>query len=510
MSQGEGGRFRLDLKDERLWDGGQPVRLTRKAFALLRMLVQNPNCLLTREQIVAGLWQGGHVSEGLVREYIHDLRAALDDDPQEPRLIETVRGRGYRFLGGIELCGSVLDFATPSLSQAGLPSLVVLPLDNLGGVRWARFCTGVCDELITDLSRYPDLMVTSRSSSLAHREHYADVRSAGRNLGAGYVLSGSLQSFGDRLRMNLHLTETECGRNVWTERYDRQSKDLFAIQSDIVAHVVSALGGFEGQISEAERRRLGRKPPEDLEAYELYLLGAELEEKHEKKSVLQAFKLLRGALSRDPGMARAWVILAWACYQIALEGWADDLQSYVELDREAIRKAASLDARDPLVLMELSAIRAFDGDAVGAFDGIERALDLGGNQADMLARLAKYVVMVMDQPTRALQIMERSLELNSRPPQWYFMDQARVAYFAGDFEGALEATRRGPDLMSVRLFELLSLAQLGRDVELREFRSAFMKRYPKFDLAMFARNPPIVAPHARHCFNVGLAKAGLD
>jgi uncharacterized protein HemY len=193
-----------------------------------------------------------------------------------------------------------------------------------------------------------------------------------------------------------------------------------------------------------------------------------------------------------------------------LEGWAEDPQRYAEMDREAIKKAASLDARDPLILVELSALRAIEGDLIGASDGFERALDLGSNQADLLATIAKYFVMVMDDHVRALQVMARSLVLNPRPPRWYFMNQARVAYFAGDFAGALAAIRRAQDLMNVRLFEMLSLAQLGRKTELREARSAFKARYPRFDLAKFARDPPIVGPAARALFDDGIAKAGLD
>jgi hypothetical protein len=128
--------------------------------------------------------------------------------------------------------------------------------------------------------------------------------------------------------MNLHLVDTQHGRNIWSERYEGGIDDLFAIQGDIVGRVVSALGGLEGHIADAERRRLGRRPPEDLKAYELYLLALELEERHQKESTLEAFALLQRALSLDPKLARAWLVLGWACHQIWSERWTDDPRYY--------------------------------------------------------------------------------------------------------------------------------------------------------------------------------------
>lgn len=95
--------FGLDLGDERLWRGGKPVQITNKAFQVLRYLVANPKRLLTKDELLEKVWPGVYVSEGLIKEYVHDLRLALDDDPARPRFIETVRGRGYRYLGGIEI-----------------------------------------------------------------------------------------------------------------------------------------------------------------------------------------------------------------------------------------------------------------------------------------------------------------------------------------------------------------------------------------------------------------------
>jgi class 3 adenylate cyclase/TolB-like protein len=509
----EHARFRLDLENERLWDGESPVHLTHKAFDLLRFLAQNPNRVLTREEILESLWRSIHVSDGLVREYIHDLRLVLDDDPRSPRFIETVRGRGYRFLGGIEIEAPASGTAEPRRRRTDPPTLLVLPIESLvRGKSWARFCRGLRDDLITELSRYPDFVVITRGASLVDQGTDAELHEAGEfhETGADFLLRGSMQASGRTLRMNLHLVDTLQGHNIWSERYERETKDLFAIQSDIVGSVVSALGGLEGQIAEAERRRLGRKPPKDPKAYELYLLALALEERHQKESTLEAFALLQRALSLDPQLARAWLILGWACHQIWSERWTDDPRYYADIESEAYVKAARLDPRDPFAIVEVAAmVRAIDGDLVGARDGLERAVDLGRNQADLLATAAKYFAMVLDDPSRAVQLIERSERLCPTPADWYFMHWARVAYFARDYQKALNAAKRAPDLKTVRLFEILSAAQLGQTDNLGRLRAAFEKRYPAFNLAEFMQSQPIVGTRATALFLDGVAKAGL-
>ena len=147
--------FKLDLRDERLWRGDHLVRISNKAFELLRLFIRNPNRLLTKDVILEEVWHGVWVSEGLVKEYVHDLRQALGDDPKRPQFIETVHGRGYRFLGGVEVTDNAKDDAALAKSRTEPPSLTVLPFTDLTGEeRWSLFCRGLSDDLVTDLARY--------------------------------------------------------------------------------------------------------------------------------------------------------------------------------------------------------------------------------------------------------------------------------------------------------------------------------------------------------------------
>jgi adenylate cyclase len=506
----EKANYRLDVGDERLWYGDQPVQISNKAFQLLRLFVSNPNRLLTKDYILGGVWRDVCVTEGLIKDYVHDLRLALGDDPKQPQFIETVHGRGYRFLGGVEEGQRAVVTTAPTKPSTHPPALVVLPFTNLTEEeRWARFCRGLSDDFVTDLARYPDFMVIAHNGSTIHSASDDGEITLGRSLGTRYVLSGSVQASNTKVRVNVRLVETGSDNHLWTERYDRELGEVFDIQSDIVGQVASAIGGFSGQIPHAERLRLGRKPPGDLHAYELYLLGHELESRFEKQSTLKALELAQRAVQLDPNYARAWLVVGWTCWQLSLERSTEDPLNYSGLAREAFLKAAALDPLDPFAIMELGAVRAGDGDATGARDALERALDLGRNQAELQIVAANTIAIVLDEPARAIQLLDKGLKRISIPSDWQQISMARVAYFAEDFERALKDARCSPNNLLTRLIEILSLSQLDRTEEIHDLVKIFEARHPDFDPREFVKSYPM-GTGARRLFMDSIEKAGLN
>lgn len=502
--------FKIDLRDERLWREDRPVPISNKAFQLLRLFVSNPNRLLTKDHILNGVWRDVCVSEGLIKEYVSDLRQALDDDPKHPRFIETVHGRGYRFLGGVEESGCPDDTVSPTNSRSHPPSLAVLPMKNLTGEeRWARFCRGLGDDLITDLARYPDLIVLADAISSTNPNNDVDFREHDNKPVANYILNGSVQASSSKIRVNIKLIETLNRSHVWAAQYEKPIGEFFSIQSDIVGHVVSAVGGINGLIPQAERLKLARTPPGDLQAYEIYLLGYELECQFQKQSAIRAFGLLERATKLEPNFARAWLVLGWMCWQIAMESWAHRPNKYRKLKHKAFKKAAALDPLDPFAVLELAAVRAIENDAIGAVDAVERALDLGRNRSDLLIAASNYVATLSDDPNRAVDILNRGLSLSSAVSEYDNLTVTRVAYFAGDFERALTAARRGPDNLPARLFETLSMAQLGQTEEVRERARMFAARHPAFAPQEYMKDHPITAAGAELLFQEGIEKARL-
>jgi len=502
--------YRLDSRDERLWKGDQPVQISNKAFQLLRLFVSNRNRLLTKDDVLDAVWGDLCVTEGLVKEYVHDLRVALGDDPKDPRFIETVHGRGYRFLGGVEEFKQAQNTSVPAEPGLHAPSLIVVPIKNLTDEeRWKRFCNGLSDDLITDLARYPDFGVIAHNGSTVHFPNETHGISIGRDIVPQYVLSGSVQASDTQVRVNMRLVETGNDNHLWAERYDRRLGEVFNIQSEIVNQVASTIGGFSGQIPHAERLRLGRKPPEDLQAYELYLLAHELEARFEKRSTTKALELAQRAVELDPTYARAWLVVGWACWQLSLEKSAYDPTDYFEKTREAFRKAASLDPLDPYAIMELAAVRAGEGDIKGARNALERSLDLGRNQPELHVVASNTLAIMLDEPVRAIELLDQGLRRIAVPSDWQQISMARVAYFAEHFDRALEDTRRAPANLLTRLIEILSLAQLNRTDETNNLVQALKVKHPDFDPREFVRIYPMGAG-AGCLFIDGIEKAGLN
>ena len=148
-------------------------------------------------------------------------------------------------------------------------------------------------------------------------------------------------------------------------------------------------------------------------------------------------------------------------------------------------------------------MRAGDGDASAARDAIERALDLGRNQADLLIVVSNSIAMVLDEPERAMQVLDEGLELIAIASGWQHISMARVAYFARDFERALKDARRGPDNLLTRLVEIMSLAQFGRSEDVHDLARAFRTRHPKFDPRKYVESYPITAAGAKRLFLEG-------
>ena len=268
--------FKLDLRDERLWRGDQLVRISNKAFQLLRLFVSNPNSLLTKDVILEEIWHDVYVSEGLIKEYVHDLRLALGDDPKQPRFIETVHGRGYRFLGGVE--EGVGPAGAEARRKHGIQplSLAVLPFTNLSGdPKQEFFSDGISEDIIIGLSKNPYLSVISRNSSFTFKGKSVRVRDVSEDLGVQYVLEGSVRKAGRRIRVTAQLIDAASDRHLWAERYDRDLDDIFAVQDEVVGSIVHALGASDGVLEKSARQRSIETSITNRSAYDCYLQARE-------------------------------------------------------------------------------------------------------------------------------------------------------------------------------------------------------------------------------------------
>ena len=435
--------YSIDLVEQRLWSGDQAVPLGNRAFQMLRLFVEKPDRLLTKDRILDAVWGDICVSENQVKEYVHDLRAALGDDPRQPRYIETIRGRGYRFLGGIRIIADRAEPDTLSYPPTGMPSLAVLPLVNLSDdPEQEYFSDGITDDIITELSRFPELGVVARNSAFSFKNHPVDAARVARELGVGYVLEGSVQRAGDRLRVTARLFERNSGRHIWAEKYDRGLKDVFDLQDDLTRHVV---GSIAPQVELAELERGRSLDSNDLSAYELALKAQSLTYDAvriaDREKLIEAMSLAERALATDRLCTQAlWTRGMGLVFQY-LYGWDSDAGEALD---------SAIEIADHLVGMNPSSAKSYIVRAWAyqyrrqydlALADYRRALELNPNLALNLFTMA-WSEAVAGLPEAAREHAQLALRLSPRDTDiwlaWAYATLELAGFTERDFSDAVK------------------------------------------------------------------------
>lgn len=326
----------------------------------------------------------------------------------------------------------------PGPSLPDKPSIAVLPFENIGNdPKWERFADGVTEDVITDLSHSKDLIVIARSSTEVYRAKPIDVRQIGHDLNVKYVLEGSIQLMGERIRVTAQLIEAATGSHVWSERYDRPADDLFSVQNELTQRIAATLGGYEGAVADAERSLVRRKPPANLTAFDTYLLAMEAKHKVTKESLAEAERLFNKAIELDPQLARAYCGLATVQYYLIDLGLAPSVEEAVRKMTEAADKAVKLDPNDGLTHQVLGMAYAYQGKPEQSLAELDRAETLAPSDADMLLIIA-WSIPQFGQSDRAVGLAERSLILNPHYPDWYNQGLSYVFFFGKQYDRSVK------------------------------------------------------------------------
>ena len=363
------------------------VQLEPKTMGVLLSLAQHAPQVVTRDQFIAEVWNGRIVTDEVLSRAISLLRAELRDDPQAPHYIRTIPRVGYTLIAPVELLPpDTTAVSAPAqrrgwpwmLAVAGLAAiaallgwwlardvdevadgpvrLAVLPLASAGEASDAGLAAGLTEELTTSLARVPGLRVVARNSALRFRSDTADLAGASQALGATHLVTGSLRSSGDRLRVNVRLADSATGTEVWAESYDRSLDDLFGVQADVAAAVAGVLRVRLASATEPGARAniMAEAPPASPEAYRLYLLGRQQLARRGEESLEAAIGLLEQATAADPAFLRARLALAWASTLLASSSPAHAEEAAIRVDREL----AAI-ARETAMSGEIDAVRAW-------------------------------------------------------------------------------------------------------------------------------------------------------
>ncbi|HTB86901.1 MAG TPA: winged helix-turn-helix domain-containing protein [Steroidobacteraceae bacterium] len=458
----EFGQFTLVPTEKRLLCDGTVVPLAPKVFDTLVLLVKNQGRLIEKEELLKALWPHSVVEEVALSHNVSQLRKALGDPADDPKVIETVPKRGYRFIAAVR---QMIAPATPSAQ----PSLAVLPFHNRGGnTSLDYFVDGMMDEIVSALTRIRSLFVIASSATMSMAGPGLDPLSAARRLGVRYVLEGSVWRSDSQVRIAAKLTDADRGIQIWADRFDYVLEDIFALQDRVA---LSVAGVIEPNIRSAELSRVARSPLENLGCYDLYLRAAHLRATLRKTEVTQALELLNRALSMDPEFGPALAQAAGCHSQIYCNYWAEDRDAHRRAGLELAERAVHAGGEDAAVLAQVAnAITDLSPDIDRAMGLIERATAL--NPGSAYAWFISGIVQIMrGNGEDAVAHLQRAARLDPVSPL-HDIACAHIGvgmFLQGNFEEALRILRRSNYRPPrIQLTQIIAHARLGQWQEARE------------------------------------------
>jgi adenylate cyclase len=514
----------LDTDRRELRRGADEVSVTPQVFDLLDYLIRNRERVVSKDDLIGAIWNGRIVSDTAVTTRINAARSAIGDSGEGQRLIKTLPRKGFRFVGKVseeQGPGSTLDGETPveprrpALALPDKPSIAVLPFANLGGDPGQDyFSDGITEDIITDLSRFSELFVIARNSSFQYKGRSPDIRQVGRELGVRYVLEGSIRRAGDRIRISAQLIYAVTGAHRWGERYDRELKDVFAVQDEVSRTIVAILVAHVNK-AEAERTRL--KPPATWQAHDFFMRASDILSvrwpSFNVADLSEVRRLLERSIALDPHYARAYAALSNTHLIAWMRPLDEDFLIPAALERahRLARKAVELDPNLPIAHAHFGMVLTFQGQHEQSVAEFEKAMALNPNFTDWRFGIA---LNRAGQPARAVQVIETHMRYDPfyAPAAPGVLGLAR--YMLKQYSEALpqlrECTSRAPNMRSGRVWLAANLAQLGRLYEARAEAAEVLRIDPKYTidgtqrrLALFKR-----PEDAEHLFD-GLRKAGL-
>jgi TolB-like protein/DNA-binding winged helix-turn-helix (wHTH) protein len=559
------GDWHVDPASNQLSRNGVTTRLEPKAIEVLVFLARRAGRVVAREELLSAVWPGVIVGDDALTQAIIKLRKALGDEAHRPAYIETISKRGYRLIAPVTF-GSPEQQGTPDLpppgahapgvwspvrrrpliwaggavivlvlaavgvflgSESGLrfggwrplastgdgapPIIAVLPLSNQSGDSTRDyFSDGMTEDIINALGRYSGLRVISRNSVESYKDRPASMQAIKGELGARYVVKGSVREADGRLRVWVELSDAETGTVIWSERYDGEGNDVFDIQDRITRNIVGTLAV---KVTRLELERASRKAPATLEAYDLVLRARALLLRSERVANRQARALAERALQIAPNYAEAHVVLGQAERQRYYSGWTEDPEEALRRAEQHTLRALAID--DPGAHArahgQLGLIYTVLGKLDQALIESDRAIELNPSDAFAL-EMRGATLLWLGRTEEAIAAMEMAFRFNpAGTGSASAFDRALAYYILRRYPESLAvadaALVRFPDVPFLHAIRAATLAQTGNDAEARKAAAQVMRLDPFFRGTEFGSR--LVNPqHAAHLQD-GVRKAGL-
>ncbi len=507
-------RFELDPGRFELRAGGVAQAVEPQVLELLILLAANPDRLVTKDEIVERIWHGRFVSDSAVSSRIKSARRAIGDDGEAQRLIRTVHGKGFRFVGKIAFVAdarALAESAAPA-RPGRQPSIAVLPLRPAGDAGpLAIIADALADEVIADLARLHWLLVIARGSSFRFRGRDVDCRDVGGALGVDYCLAGSVEESRGRFTVAVELSRTSDGALLWTERFAAGADELADLRWEIVAAIVANL---KLRIARDEAERARGAPDAALDAWGAYHLGLDHMFRFNRSDNARAAGLFERALEQSPNFSRALSGLSFTRFQDAFLPYSSDPAASAAEARTLAERALLCDPLDPFAHLNLGRSLWLEGDMAASLERLGESIALSPNCAQAVYSKA-WAEMTQCDPASSDPHAELALRLSPLDPLRYAMIAVRSlnALMGGDYERAArlgEQAARSPGAHKhISVIAALGDRLAGRDDSARQWIARARAQDPDLTAAVFLRSFPFAPSAGRETIEGALRELGL-
>jgi TolB-like protein/class 3 adenylate cyclase/Tfp pilus assembly protein PilF len=369
------------------------------------------------------------------------------------------------------------------------PAIAVLPFDDMSPTHDQQYLAdGITEDLITGLAKIPELLVTARTASFAYKGK--DIRQLRKDLGVHYIVDGSIQRSDHDLRVTARLIDSSTGRELWSESYDRQIENIFAIRDDITRSIAGTLGGLSGKLAKAEVARLSGKDPNSFTAYDYLMKGWYEWHKFTPESNAAARDLFEQARTIDPDYARAYVGLSWAYANDYDYEWTSDYAKTLKLTLDMASTAVRLDPNDYQAHWALGWAYLYHRQHDKAVAEYARARELNPNDAELIAEMANLLIF-LGEPKQAIEHAKEGIRLNPFHEAWYDEYLGWAYAEAGMPKEAIEVFQKTIDLQNpaddqLWYFPAIAAAYadvaVGRPDDARKIVQTLLSRKPKYSI----------------------------
>lgn len=409
------GEHVLDLRKFELRKNDCVVPVEPQVLSLLFLLIENRDRLVSKDELVATIWGGRAISDAAISTRIKSARQLLGDDGEAQRLIRTIHGKGFRFVGDVSAESDVAA-ALPLDLNDSKPSVAVLPFDCTDP-RLSIISDGLPHDLIVGLSRLRSLTVIARGSSFRFRHWSGDLAQIGATLGVRYCLTGTVHAAGGRVAVTVELVDTAANSAIWGDLYEGDLEELHDVRERLLAEVICTL---ELQISRHEAERARLRSSDDLSAWSSYHLGLQHVFRFNRADNAQGLRYFEQASARDPAFSQAHAGVSFARFQNAFMQYSDNIETEIAEARRAAETAVELDEQDPTANLMMGRALWLEGELESSVPWLERSIALSPNYAQAIYSRA-FAHLLMCEPKAGLQNAQAALRRSPIDPLHYAM-----------------------------------------------------------------------------------------